>query len=105
MTAMGGGFCRSRGRGEVSFQPLPTIPSSQIPKCSHSGFSNFFATECVGLFGNQFPFGNKTSKQTLSMSKVTVLGEKSPRKLPYSTVTDLAKFRGLSTSVPLAHAV
>ena len=41
----------------------------------------------------------------LAKVKNDYFDRKKPQKLAYSTVTDFAKLRGLSTSVPRAHAV
>lgn len=52
-------------------------------------------------------FANKVSEQSQNGVIQTLLRVVLPAcsEFPHSTVTDLAKFRGLSTSVPLANAV
>lgn len=53
---------------------------------------------------------SKAKGKTPGLSDASLKAESLPlfpprQRLPYSTVTDLAKFLGLSTSVPLAQAV
>jgi hypothetical protein len=117
-------------QGTCMQQLLPAMPrvcggfAASVPtkgplsgKSMHSGqfARGVEAQVCVGVaLGDRFSEGRCSTATDrsgsfcdIAPSKLRAAGIRHPgtRASIYSTVTDLARFRGLSTSVPRAHAV